>query len=145
MRVTVVNPVPLPVTVAGTPFQAVVCKSAAFGSSDLPDCSGHDGPVTIPTDRRAVIQLVSVGCGQRNVDIINISVSTQVGDVRAEYPVHLEAGTFAGSRLEGALQGPIYADPGSTVGGSFGASAPGTVTSGSVRCEVVVSGLLIAN
>src|SRR5262249_42624553 len=124
---------------------AVLCVSAAFGNADLPDCSGHENSVTLPADRRAVIELVSAGCSQRNVGSIDVRLSTQVGEGRAVYPGHLERGTLGGGRVEGALPGRIYADPGSRVGINFGTSGGNANDPGSVECEVAVSGLLIAN
>jgi len=143
-RVTVVNPVPLPVTFPGTPFQIVLCSSAAFNGADLPDCSGNETSLKLPADRRAVIELATARCRYRAVDFLHLSLSTQVGGVRAEYPLHMESSDLGTGSVEGALQGRIYADPGTAFGLNSGSSAPGTAGPGSVECELAISGLLIA-
>ena len=153
-NVTIVSPLPLPVTgttaVSGTvsvrdvdnaarsPIQIELCQSASFGGP-TPTCLAPPS-AAVPSTHRLVIEYVSGGCSVTPgvITFVRIHLGTTAGGTSASHVFPLTKDALDAGQLETALQTRIYADPGSTVGLGMTASAgPGD---GFVLCVVTLSG-----
>lgn len=120
------------------PFQLRLCFA-----SGLTGLSCHDIPavVSVPSDRRLVIEYVSAECIKNVGTNIDFGVATQVGGVPAKHYLAIVANVTDSSRINAAQQTRIYADPGSDLVFAIGIGGSGTGTG--ARCEMTLSGYSI--
>jgi hypothetical protein len=137
-RVTIEAPLPLPVNAdaAGTPFQINLC------TLDFPaGCAAFPQVMTVPADKRLVIEYVSASCGTANLSgtLPFLSLLTSVGGTSAGHVFVPQAvGSTTNSKLYAvAQQTRLYADPGSSV------SALASGVGSTAGCFVSFSGYLL--
>ena len=157
-NVTIVGPLPLPVTgsttVSGTaavrdvdnaarsPFQAQLCQKVEFGTGTISACSTSNS-FEVPSDERLVIEYVSGTCFVTLgvVNSVRISMGTTAGGSQAEHRFLLTPDALDARNLDAAQQTRIYADPSSVVGMNFSSGAgPGN---GVAKCTLTLSGYTV--
>jgi len=124
---------------ARTPIQFKLCQTSSFGGGN-PGVTCTDHSFQVSSEYRLVIEYISGQCffTPAVVTSIQLAVSTRVGGSSASHNLHLLSNALDQRDLDIGQQVRIYADPDTSVGLSFGASAgPGT---GSISCDVTLSG-----